>query len=198
MFILERGFVRLAPEGYEDEAQRELLEEDDEELVSLEGLLTPGSYFGEVALVDKTLRTATILAATPGTVLVLDRDDYEQRCVAKAADSGYVMHNSLMECECGGVCLSRIVRYFPDIAQKVEQSARQLINQHNRNRSSMVCGPGGPVGECLRWLVQLHRLATVLPLSCTRMAGNGQDGDWWRRSRPGEDAGECGAEAELG
>lgn len=80
MFILERGFVRVVAEGFEDEVENDLLDEEDDELgQSLEGLLTPGAYFGEVALVEKTLRTATIIAATAGVVLVLDRDQYEER-----------------------------------------------------------------------------------------------------------------------
>jgi CRP-like cAMP-binding protein len=42
------------------------------------GLLRPGDYFGEVALLADTQRTATVKAVTPATIASCDRETFDE------------------------------------------------------------------------------------------------------------------------
>ncbi|MBV8189013.1 MAG: cyclic nucleotide-binding domain-containing protein [Alphaproteobacteria bacterium] len=46
------------------------------------GTLTDGQVFGEMALLNDGTRTATVLAKTAGTVLILSKDDFDNLCAA--------------------------------------------------------------------------------------------------------------------
>jgi len=73
-YIIERGTAEV------------FVGEDTAPRVNLE----PGDYFGELALLRKTPRTATVRAATPLSVLWLTKGDFERLLAAHVAESAQV------------------------------------------------------------------------------------------------------------
>lgn len=83
--LAERGTTLSIPDGRAIVAEGEFGERfyvlvDGEAQVSVEGTLirtlVPGDHFGEIALLHSVPRTATVSAAGPVTVWVLDRDEF--------------------------------------------------------------------------------------------------------------------------
>ena len=112
MFLLEKGILNvIAPDG-----------------VTVLESLSPGAWFGEIALQHRTIRTTTIRAQTDGTLYVLQREDY-----------------------------ARLLPFFPEMEEELRLSttrilehARISMDMHSPGSSMLdVCQCVSPLNENL-------------------------------------------------
>ena len=63
--------------------------------------LKQGDFFGEIALVERVRRTATVLSLTDCRLLVLETDDFE-----------------------------RLTHHIPELKEKIEQTSKERLSEH--------------------------------------------------------------------
>ncbi len=72
-------------------------EERDKSLVVLDGADDPRPYFGEMSLIDRSPRSATVASITPCKLLVVTKDDFERLCESNHALGFYLLRNMAEE-----------------------------------------------------------------------------------------------------